>query len=81
MQLYKSDYFWKVLKSTLVKNLNFKMADNFEDKFKAELFKKYKACEKVLIPKEQYFSMIDQLKAVANTSKKKSRNGYYLLSK
>ena len=41
------------------------MAESYEDKFKAELYKRYNHCKKVLIPKDEYFTMIEELKAAA----------------
>ena len=54
---------------------------DMEEKFKSELYKKYEKLKKVLIPKDQYFMMIEELKAISTDTKKKSREGYYLLSK
>ena len=50
-------------------------------KLKSELYKNYEKLKKVLIPKDQYFMMIEQLKAISTDTKKKSREGYYLMSK
>ena len=51
-----------------------------EYRFKRELFKKYKACKKVYIPKEEYFLIIDQQKMISVDTKKKTHE-YYLISK
>ena len=37
------------------------MAESYEDKFKTELYKKYEVCRKVLIPKDAYFTILDDL--------------------
>ena len=52
-----------------------------DDRFKRELFKKYEACKKVYIPKEEYFFIIDQLKMISVDTKKKTYHEYYLISK
>ena len=57
------------------------MAESYEDKFKTELYKKYEVCRKVLIPKDAYFTMLEDLKTVAADTGTKNRQGYYLLSK
>ena len=38
------------------------MAESYEDKFKTELYKKYEVCRKVLIPKDTYFTMLEEIK-------------------
>ena len=63
------------------RSFNVMMDQSNEDQFKAELYKKYDACKKVLIPKDQYISMIEDLKVAASNNQAKSRHGYYLLSK
>ena len=35
------------------------MAESYEDKFKTDLYKKYEVCRKVLIPKDAYFTMLE----------------------
>ena len=57
------------------------MESSIEEKFKIEMYKKYETSKKVFIPKDQYFSMIEELKDVSTDVKTKSRHGYYLLSK
>ncbi|KAK6181585.1 hypothetical protein SNE40_009410 [Patella caerulea] len=57
------------------------MAESYENQFNAELFKKYEICKKILIPKEVYFTMIENIKAAAGAGGTKNRHGYYLLSK
>ena len=52
-----------------------------EDRFKRDLFKKYEACKKVYIPKEEYFVIIDQLKMISVDTKKKTHHEHYLISK
>ena len=52
-----------------------------EDRFKRELFKKYEACKKVYIPKEEYFLISDQQKMISVDTKKKTHHEYYLISK
>ena len=41
------------------------MAESYEDEFKTELYKKYEVCRKVLIPKDAYFTMLEDLKTAA----------------
>ncbi|KAK6175269.1 hypothetical protein SNE40_013766 [Patella caerulea] len=41
------------------------MAESYENQFNAELFKKYEICKKILIPKEVYFTMIENIEAAA----------------
>ena len=52
-----------------------------EDHCKRELFKKYEACKRVYIPKEEYFLIMDQLKKISVDDKKKTHHQYYLMSK
>ena len=52
-----------------------------EDTFKNELYKKYESLKKVLIPKPEYFLLINELKHLNEQSSVKSHQGYYLLSK
>ena len=56
------------------------MAALKENKFRSELYKKYEECKKILIPKEQYFKMIEDIIETALTTSSKSRREYYLLS-
>ena len=37
------------------------MAESYEDKFKTELCKKYGLCRKVLIPKDAYIKMLEDI--------------------
>jgi hypothetical protein len=48
---------------------------------KNEIYKKYESLEKVLIPKPEYFLLINKLKHLNEQSSAKSHQGYYLLSK
>ena len=57
------------------------MAESYQDKFKTELYKKYEVCRKVLILKDAYFTMLEDLKTAAADTGTKNRHGYYLLSK
>ncbi|XP_064606191.1 KRAB-A domain-containing protein 2-like [Liolophura sinensis] len=57
------------------------MAESYENQFTEALYKKYEVCEKVLIPKKTYFTMIEDLKGAARAVGTKNRHGYYLLSK
>ena len=52
-----------------------------EDTFKNELYKKYESLKKVLIPKPEYFLLINELKHLNEQSSVKSHQGYYLLPK
>ena len=53
------------------------MAESYEDKFRTELYKNYE----VLIPKDAYFTMLEDLKTAAADTGTKNKHGYYLLSK
>ena len=55
------------------------MAALKENKFRSELYKKYEECKKILIPKEQYFNMIEDIREAALTTSSKSRREYYLI--
>ena len=55
------------------------MAESHEDEFKTELYKKYDVCRKVFIPKDAYFTMLEDLKTAAANTGTKNRHGYYLL--
>ena len=57
------------------------MAESHEDKFKTELCKKYEVCRKVLIQKDAYVKMLEDIKTAAADTGTKSRHGYYFLSK
>ena len=51
------------------------MSESFETKFREELYKKFDICKRVLIPKEAYYTMIEDLKTAAKPggSKKQTR--------
>jgi len=57
------------------------MADTTEEIFKRELYRRYEQMKRVLIPKEQYFQIIDELKQAKSSNSTKSRHEYYLLTK
>ena len=57
------------------------MSESFETKFREELYKKFDICKRVLIPKEAYYTMIEDLKTAAKPGGSKNRHEYYLLSK
>lgn len=42
--------------------------------------KKYQVLNKVLIPKEEYFAIIDKLKKLSDKSESKSNHEYYTMS-
>ena len=52
-----------------------------EEIFKEELFKKYGEGKTSLIPKVEYYTLMDDVKSAVIQTTTKSRNGYYLLSK
>ena len=52
-----------------------------EDTFKNGLYKKYESLKKVLIPKPEFFLLINELKHLNEQSSAKSHQGYYFLSK
>jgi len=57
------------------------LALSFETEFRDKLFEKYYQCQKYLIPKEEYYKIIEDLKTVAEIAISKSRHQYYLLKK
>ena len=57
------------------------MADSYEEKYKRELYKKYEICNKIMIPKDEYYSTIEDVKSCAANLASKNRHGYYLLQK
>ena len=52
-----------------------------ELKFREVLFRKYSQCEKHLLPRDDYYQTISELKLAAAPETKKSRHQYLLLSK
>ncbi|KAK4307308.1 hypothetical protein Pmani_020912 [Petrolisthes manimaculis] len=52
-----------------------------EEMFTRELFKRYEVNKKYLIPKTQYYDIIDSIKSAAAGANKRSRNDYYLMSR
>ena len=57
------------------------MEENIENDFKNELYKRYKNCARYLIPKDKYFTFINDIKVAAGKTKEKSRYEYYILKK
>ena len=57
------------------------MDDSYEEKFRRELYKKYDACKKILIPKDEHYSTIKDVESAATNPATKDRHGYYLLQK
>ena len=57
------------------------MSDSIEEKFKQLLFEKYQVSKKHLIPKEEYFHILDAVKSAGSASTTKARKQYYQLSK
>ena len=55
--------------------------ENIENKFKSELYKRYNAGARHLIPKEKYFTTINDVKVAAAQRKDKSRYQYYILTR
>ena len=55
-------------------------AESIEDTFKEELFKKYRECQAVLIPKAEYSALLENVK-LATAKGKKNRSDYYLIQK
>jgi len=55
--------------------------ENPEVLFREELHKKYQSCQKYLIPRDKYYSYIDELKRAATKGETKSRHEYYLMHK
>ena len=52
-----------------------------EEIFKRELLKRYDEYKKYLIPKDEYYKIIDSVKSASANSHTKSRTDYYLISK
>ena len=57
------------------------MDDSYEQRFLRELYKKYEICKKILMPKEEYYSTLEDMKSAAANPATKNRHGYYLLQK
>ena len=57
------------------------MDDSYEEKFKRELYIKYETCKKILMPRDQYYSTIEDVKSAAANPATKNRHCYYLLQK
>ena len=55
--------------------------DNYEVQFKEELYRRFQICQKLIIPKVEYFNTIEQLKLAATDESSKSRHGYYTVNK
>ena len=56
------------------------MAESIEDKFKKELLDKYTKNKKYLIPKDEYYKLIEEIKT-GNQAVNKNRQHYYKLIK
>ena len=56
------------------------MAVSVEDKFKKELLRKYTKNKKYLIPKDEYYKLIEEIKT-ENQAVNKNRQHYYKLAK
>jgi len=68
--------------SPFIDLLSCKMSsDSMEDVFRQELFKRYEVCQKYLIPKTEYYRIIESLKSASTNNHTKIRSSYYLLSK
>ncbi|XP_066964221.1 KRAB-A domain-containing protein 2-like [Macrobrachium rosenbergii] len=57
------------------------MSESIELKFREELYSRYEKCRKYLIPKEEYFQIIEDIRTTSERKNTKSRHQYYLLSK
>ena len=57
------------------------MAQSIELRFCNNLQEKYKKFQKYLIPKDNYYKTIEDIKAASESSKTKSRYEYYVLNK
>ena len=53
------------------------MAESYEDKFKTELCKRYEVCRKVLIPKDPYVKMLEDIKTAAADTATQMRHDHY----
>ena len=54
---------------------------SFEAEFRAKLFDKYSQSKKHLIPKDEYYKTIEDLKTASQVSTSKSHHLYYILKK
>lgn len=52
-----------------------------EDKFKSGLYKKYNVLKKLLIPKSEYYLIVDELKRISSQQSTKPNKEYCLLYK
>lgn len=66
--------------SLLAKQSFLKMPQDFEVKFKEELYKKYKKCSKYMIPKAEYCAPVAEIKKTKQNPKSKSKHEYYMLT-
>lgn len=57
------------------------MSESIELKFREELYSRYEKCRKYLIPKEEYFQIIEDIRTTSERKNTKSHHQYYLLSK
>ena len=57
------------------------MSESIELKFREELYSRYEKCRKYLIPKEEYFQIIEDIRTTSERKNTKSRHQYYFLSK
>ena len=57
------------------------MSDSIEDRFKRNLFERYERNKKYLIPKNVYYTMLEDVKVASQNKNTKCRQHYYLLSK
>ena len=56
-------------------------AESIEDTFKEELFKKYRECKAVLIPKAEYSALLENVKLATAKGKKTGVTNIYYKSK
>ena len=57
------------------------MSGSIEDRFKRDLFERYERNRKYLIPKDVYYTMLEDVKVASQNKNTKCRQHYYLLSK
>lgn len=56
------------------------MAQDFESSFREGLYRKYEKCPKCMVPGEEYYAIIAEVKKARQDPKTKSRLEYYLLA-
>ena len=56
-------------------------SQDIEIQYRDALYQKYEHCKKYMLPKDDYYATIADIKSVDQDNTSKSRHGYYILSK